>query len=294
MISLKIGNSIFTIFGLVTYVSYILSSFMFAGYIENYLFFIPAFFIPLSANIMAENNLQHYLNFNFREIRPRFYSFGAVYGYTIYAFCLHLYGIPFHVVVNLICKTLCLTCGVGRIGCHYYGCCWGKQIQQDQHQEQVQPIIEFKKIFKVYPISYVDKDTLILRLYPHFAYKHFFPLQLIEASILTVTGFILYIIDGIYGYDCAIPNLIIYYTTRYILNTYRHDYMKGTNILDFTVAPLLICIYLYNNPLPSNIVYLGFTKQFENFINSNSLYYGCITAFIYGFHYKKLGYWYNS
>lgn len=81
---------------------------------------------------------------------------------------------------------------------------------------------------------------------------------------------------------------------RYILNTYRHDYMKGTNILDFTVASLLICIYLYNNPLPSNVVYVGFTKQFEYFINSNSLYYGFITAFIYGFHYKRLGYWYNS
>lgn len=295
MISVKIGNNIFTIFGLFTYASYILSSFVFAGYIENYLSFIPAFLIPLSANMMAENNLQHYLNLNFREVRPRFYSFGAIYGYTIYAFCLHLYGIPFHIISNIICKTICLSCGVGRMGCHYYGCCWGKQIQQEQQEEQdkPQPIAEFIKLWKIYPIKYIDKDTLILRLYPQYAYKYFFPLQLIEAITLTVIGTGLYTIDIVYGYNSAIPNLIIYYITRYILNTYRHDYVKGTKILDFIVAPLLISIYLYKNPLPSDIVYVGFIKQFENFINNNSLYYGLITAFIYGFHYKRLGYWYN-
>ena len=103
----------------------------------------------------------------------------------------------------------------------------------------------------------------------------------------------MYIIDIVYGYDSAIPNIIIYYITRYILNTYRDSYVKGTKILDFIVAPLLISIYLYKNPLPSDIVYVGLSKQFENFINNNSLYYGVITAFIYGFHYKRLGYWYN-
>jgi hypothetical protein len=296
MISLKFGNNIFTIFGLFTYASYILSSFVFAGYIENYLSFIPALLVPLCGNVFAENNLQHYLHLNFREIRPRFYSFGAVYGILIYAICLHFYGIPFHISTNIICKTICLSCGVGRIGCHYYGCCWGKQIYQKQQQEQdkPQPIIEFIKLWKIYPISYIDKDTLILRLYPHFAYKYFFPLQLIEATILIVIGSGLYIIEIVYGYDSAILNIIIYYTTRYILNTYRHNYVKGTKILDFIVAPLLISIYLYNNPLPSDIVYVGIVKQSENFINSSSLYYGFITAFIYGFHYKRLGYWYNS
>ena len=293
MISVKIGNNIFTIFGLFTYASYILSSFVFAGYLDDSLSFIPAFLIPLCANMMAENNLQHYLNLNFREVRPRFYSFGAVYGCTIYAFCLHLYGIPFHIIGNIICKTICLSCGVGRMGCHYYGCCWGKQIQQEQQEEQdkPKPIAEFP--WKIYPIRYIDKDTLILRLYPQYAYKYFFPLQLIEAITLTVIGTVLYTIDIVYGYNSAIPNLIIYYITRYILNTYRHDYVKGTKILDFIVAPLLISIYLYKNPLPSDIVYVGFIKQFENFINNNSLYYGLITAFIYGFHYKRLGYWYN-
>lgn len=295
MISVKIGNIIFTIFGLFSYASYVLSSFIISGYIESNIFFIPAFLIPLCANMLAENNLQYYLSFNFREIRPRFYSFGAVYGYIIYAFCLHVYrGVLFHVINNLICKTLCLSCGVGRFGCHYYGCCWGKQIQQEKQQQRVQPIIEFKKILKIYPISYIDKDTLILRLYPHFVYKYFFPLQLIEAITLTVTGIGLYIIDIVYGYNSAMPNVTIYYITRYILNTYRHDYMKGTNMRDFILVPLLILIYLYNNPLPSNVVYVGFSKQFEIFINNKSLYYGIITAFIYGFHYKRLGYWYNS
>ena len=294
MISIKIGNNIFTIFGLFSYFTHILYSFVFSGYIDNFLSFIPAFIIPLSANAFADNNLQHYLHLNFREIRPRFYSFGAVYGFVIYAICLHYYGIPFHISVNIICKTLCLVCGVGRIGCHYYGCCWGKQIQQEEQQENLQPIIEFKKIWKIYPISYTDKDTLILRLYPHFKYKYFFPLQLTEATILIVIGMGLYIMDTVYGYDSSIPNIIIYYTTRYNLNTYRHDHAKGTKILDFIVVPLLVSVYLYKNPLPSNIVYVGFIKQFENFINNNSLYYGFITAFIYGFHYKRLGYWYNS
>ena len=293
MISIKIGNIIFTIFGLFTYASSILSSFIVSGYIESHISFIPAFIVPLCANMFAENNLQHYLQLNFREIRPKFYSFGAVYGYIIYAICLHFYGVPFYVITNLICKTLCLSCGFGRIGCHYYGCCWGKQIQQKQEQDKPEPIIKLWKI-KIFPINYSDKDTLILRLYPNFVYKYFIPLQLIEATILIVIGTGLYMIDIVYGYNSAIPNFITYYMTRYILNIYRHDYMKGTNTLDFVLTPLVILIYLYNNPLPSNVVYVGFNKQFENFINNKSLYYGLITAFIYGFHYKKLGYWYNT
>lgn len=285
MITIRFGNNIFTIFGLFSYLSCILSSFVFAGYIEKYLCFIPGFFIPLCANMFAENNLQHYIRFNFREIRPRFYSFGAVYGYVIYAFCLYFYGIPFCVSVNIICKALCLTCGLGRIGCHYYGCCWGKEMSIQTNSS--------KTWINIYPIRYNNKDTLILRLYPHFIDKYFFPIQIIESTILLLSGVVLYIIDITYGFDSAIPNLIIYYIVRYKLNTYRHNYVKGTNIIDFIIVPLVFSLYLYMVPLPSNVMYVGFIKQFENFIKNHSFYYGFIPAFIYGFHYKKLGYWYN-
>jgi hypothetical protein len=276
MITLKIGDNIFTVFGLFSYLSYISFSFIFAGFIENYIPVVPAITIPLCANIFAENNLDHYVRFNFRSIRPRFYSFGALYGLMIYAICLKCYdGIPLHVGLNVISKTLCISCGIGRIGCHFYGCCWGKQLYNKE----------------TYAITYRDADTLILRLCPHLAGKQLFPLQWLEANLCIISGFLLYSLNIIYDYNVAIPNIVIYCVIRCTFNKYRHDCTKGTSIIDFIILPLLCCIYLYFNP--SNIIYLGLSKQIDNFLKNNSLYYGIVLAFIYGFHYKKLGYWYN-
>jgi len=276
MISIRFGSIIFTNFSIFAYLSHIPFAFILSGYVENFMPIIPNIFIPLCANIAAETNLQHYLHLNFHLIQPRFYSFGAVYAFVVYAFILRvIIGIPYHITLNLICKLLLLYCGIARLGCHYYGCCWGKEI--------------FTK--EKFAITYTDKETLVLRLCPHLENKPLYPLQLVEASLCIMSGSILYMINILFDYDVAIHNLIVYYFIRYTLNKYRHDCTKNTNIWDFVITPLVFSIYLYLNP--ANLKYVGCAKQLENYINSHSAYYGVIPAFAYGFHYRKLGYWYN-
>ena len=275
MISIRFGSIIFTNFSIFAYLSHISFAFILSAYIENFLIVVPAILIPLCANIAAENNLQHYLHLNFHLIEPRFYSFGAVYGFVIYACILQFTGIPFHVSSNLICKTLLIFCGIARLGCHYYGCCWGKELSCKE------------KWF----IKYTNKESLILRLCPHLEKKPLYPLQLVEASLCIITGSILYMISITIDYDVAIHNVVLYYFIRYQLNQYRHGCTKNTNIWEFVVVPLLFSIYLYLNP--AYLKYVGFAKQLENYIKNHSTYYGLIPAGAYGFHYRKLGYWYN-
>lgn len=275
MISIRFGSIIFTNFSIFAYLSHISFAFILSAYIEKFFIIVPATLIPLCANIAAETNLQHYIHLNFHLIKPRFYSFGAVYGFVIYAYTLQFTGIPFHVSSNLICKTLLIFCGIARLGCHYYGCCWGKELSCKEK----------------WSIKYNDKENLVLRLAPYLENKPLYPLQLVEASLCIMSGAVLYMISITIDYDVSIHNLIAYYVIRYNLNKYRHDCTKNTNIWDFIITPLVLSTYLYLNP--ANVKYVGFAKQLENYIKSHSTYYGLIPAFAYGFHYRKLGYWYN-
>jgi len=275
MVSIRFGSIIFTNFTIFAYLCNISFGIILSGYIDNFMIIIPAIFVPLCSNMTAENNLHHYLHFNFHLIKPRFYSFGGVYGFILYAVLLWYNGVPFHVGSNLICRTLLLSCGIARLGCHYYGCCWGKEISTN---EQI-------------AVTYTNKETLVLRLCPHLANKPLYPLQLIEASLCITSGLLLYMIGIIFDHDVAIYTIIIYYLIRYNLNKYRHNYTINTNMWDFFITPLLFSVYLYLNP--ANLKYVGISTHIDNYIKSNSIYYGIIFASAYGFHYRKIGYWYN-
>jgi hypothetical protein len=115
------------------------------------------------------------------------------------------------------------------------------------------------------------------------------PIQLIESVMFTGIGILIYYAHITYNINIGLYNIIVYFVTRMYLSSYRHS---TSNFYKQWVG--FICGILYLYFYPTNLIYTSFNEQTTSFIKSNALYYGIIPAFIYGFHYKLVGYWYNE
>ena len=208
MISIRFGSFIFTIFGLFTSLGFLSGIFMMYSNINKDV--KPLMFAIIGTilgNILDSKNFNNYITLNYKEIKPRFYSFGSIFGYLLSILTLHFfYDIPLSLSWFSLLKGLLILSGIGRLGCHYYGCCYGKICDSN-----------------IYGIKYNDEDALVLRECPHFKNKLLYPVQLVESIFFITSGSYLYYLNIMYNYNVGYPNIIIYCLFRSFINKYRND-----------------------------------------------------------------------
>ena len=184
MISIRFGSFIFTIFGLFSYLYFVSGVFMMYSNINKVVNpLMGVIIVPFLGNILYSKNFYNYITLNYKEIKPRFYSFGCIFGYLVCILLLQIfYDIPLSISFNSISKIFLILSGIGRVGCHYYGCCYGKICDSN-----------------IYGIKYNDEDTLVLRECPHLKNKLLYPVQLVESIFFITIGSYLYYLNITYS-----------------------------------------------------------------------------------------------
>ena len=228
-------------------------------------------------------NFLHYFN------ETSFYNQGGVISFFFGTILLSvLLEIPLAILGDAVCLGGIVTMAIGRIGCHYYGCCTGKPSDSR------------------FSITYSDPNAKICRDDIRFLNTPLFPVQLISSAInfLIFAIFIIVSIQFPFSGLIMITFIVGFNLKRFIIQNYR---LKPTAnkipyrmiALVFIVSFVLIILFfnymgdLFFEETPAIMPFTAY--NFLRFLVSDfnilgSLILVAIINFIaYGIHGRKIG-----
>ena len=186
---------------------------------------------------------------------------------------------------------------LSRMGCHSYGCCFGKQLDSDTDG--------------IY-VKYFDEAFSVIRIRPHFKGVKLFPVQAISAVMFFVQFLVVFAASMFTlkpGFLFGI-SLLIHALIRLVTEQWRDD-PRGTEtglkvmgmrfILSTTgifavaqivtaMAVLLMVDERAQFPVPRVSHSLSNLLIDPNVLFSHLLLFGMV-SFVYGYHYKSVGRW---
>lgn len=116
--------------------------------------------------MFSEGIFNYFKNFGRYFNETTFYNQGGLIGMLVgTVFLSLLLKIPFSILGDAVCLGGIVTMAIGRIGCHYYGCCTGKPVNSKL------------------AIRYKDLDAKICRDDISFLNTPLFPIQLLSAAL---------------------------------------------------------------------------------------------------------------
>lgn len=160
------------------------------------------------------------LNFTFLKNSGLVFYGGLVGGILSALICSKLLDIKFEYLEQCIVPYIPLGHAIGRIGCFFAGCCYG---------------VEYSGIFAV--TSIFDPLT-----------GTHFPIQLIEAllNLIMTIVLLLYTKKQRNRYNVLLSYLILYTTSRFILEFFRGDEIRGEFLIFSTSQWISIIIFAFS------------------------------------------------
>jgi len=228
-------------------------------------------------------NLRHYLN------ETSFYQQGGMIGTITGTLLLYfLLDIPIAMLGGSICLGGVMTISVGRIGCHYYGCCTGKPIKGR------------------FGIKYTDPDAKICRDHPALLNTPLLPAQLISSVVDFLIFMLCCAISVLYPFSGLI---ILVFFASYNLKRIAIQYFRlkpANNKIPYRLIAFLFIVFLiliilifhYNGEpffeqIPSKtpftlINYLRFLGS-DLHITASLIFVFMINFAAYGIHGRRIG-----
>lgn len=175
---------------------------------------------------------------------------------------------------------------IGRIGCHTYGCCWGKPTHNH------------------FGIAYRNPDSKVIRLKPDLACVKLHPVQMYSAFTAFLLFLFLYWLIPYVHHDGTIAAifLILHGGIRLFMDKFRDD-PRGIIFKTFLLSTLSAYIEIFIGVFLW-IISISFTPSDVNLVNENWTYiytqpsitlkiiiFTLITAFYFGSHYYRVGTW---
>lgn len=158
-------------------------------------------------------------NFRFYLNETSFYQQGGMIGMITGTLLLYfLLDIPFAMLGDSICLGGIVTMSVGRIGCHYYGCCTGKPVNSN------------------WAIKYTDPNAKICREHPGLLNAPLLPVQLISSFI----DFLIFIL-------CCVVSVLFPFSGLMMVVFFLSFNLKRIAIQYFRVKPA-------NNKIPYRLI----------------------------------------
>lgn len=175
---------------------------------------------------------------------------------------------------------------IGRIGCHTYGCCWGKPTTSKLS------------------IAYQNPDAKVIRMKPHLYSVSLHPVQFYSAFVSFLLFLFLYWLIPFVQYDGIITAvyLIIHGLLRFGLDKFRDDprgFITKTFMLS-TISALIEIMFGFffwfvSNQFAEHHVYVA--KENWTFIYTQPsilikiILFTLLAAIFYGSHFKRVGNW---
>lgn len=247
---------------------------------------LPAVFVGLRLFTIA-TELQTLRQKPLRTIvRPGYMLHGGMFGgAAALSWVSHVSGVP--LLFGFDCAALALGIGeaIGRVGCHVYGCCWGRPTAG------------------LIGIRYTNPDASILRHEPHLAGVKVHPTQLYAALYAAVLFVLMLQILRVRPFDgfLTATYAILHSAGRFGIERFRHDNRgrlgsRWTHTNLYSAILVVTGVWLLASgpllpatPLNSSIRWLDVA------LNQAALRwtvpFGVFFFFAYGVSYKKVGSW---
>lgn len=175
---------------------------------------------------------------------------------------------------------------IGRIGCHTYGCCWGKPSAG------------------LFSIAYQNKDAKVIRMKPHLYSVYLHPVQLYSAFVSFLLFLFLYWLIPFVQYDGIITALylITHGLLRFGLDKFRDDprglITKTFMLSTFSALIEIMCGFFFwfaSNQFAEHPIQVA-SKHWTFIYTQPSLLikiilFTLLAALFYGSHYKRVGNW---
>jgi len=222
-------------------------------------------------------------------VRPGYMLHGGIFGGALgVAIVSQITGVG--TLFYFDCAVLALTVGetIARIGCHVYGCCWGRPTRGS------------------IGIRYTSPDASVIRNRPELLGVKLHPAQL-YSSLYSFGLFMLVLwllpfkyFDGM----LAAVYCIVHSVGRFGLERLRNDNLgriglrwTHTNLYSAVLFIGGVALFAFGSALPDTPIDLSvrwITVVRDAAVMRWVVAFGCFFFFVYGVHYKKVGSWVSS
>lgn len=199
-----------------------------------------------------------------------------------------------------------------RLGCHSYGCCFGRRLSPSEISGTLRPFIW--RFLPVPIAQYNSHAAAAVRLHPELRSKPLFPIQLISAALfaLQFTGIMMLLLTGCMSITYAgWSSLVLHAVVRIITEQFRGDFRGDIGDRDggsITITSALAGVQVLIGSLGIAVIRNGKAPHLEgrfaqvgwdkvgSVLMDRNVFYCASFAFalgftVYGYNFRKIGAW---